>query len=177
MRRVLQGRTECKDLTPIVRALSLALVALAASAIVVAAPFQEAGAPRSTTGVANDDPAAALFTRMCVKCHEPARITALRRTRTEWDDVLNKMVERGATGTDEEFEKVYEYLLRHHGKLNINVATPEDISLIVGLAEKDAQAIAAYRKANGSFADLDAVKKVPGVDIKKLDARKDAIVF
>ena len=56
-------------------------------------------------------------------------------------------------------------------------ATPDEIATILGLSEKDAQAIVAYRKANGPFADFDAVKKVPDIDLKKLDEHKDAIAF
>ena len=58
------------------------------------------------------DPAAGLFAQMCSKCHDAARITAMRRTSTEWEDVINKMIEKGATGTEKDFETVYDYLLR-----------------------------------------------------------------
>ena len=43
--------------------------------------------------------------------------------------------------------------------------------------KKKRQALVEYRKANGPFADFDAVKKVPGLDLKKLDQQKDAIAF
>ena len=44
-------------------------------------------------------------------------------------------------------------------------------------ALKEAQAIVAYRKANGSFQDFEAVKRVPDIDVKKLDEHKDAVAF
>ena len=87
------------------------------------------------------------------------------------------MIEKGAIGSEREFETVYDYLLRHFGKTYINTSTADDLTSIVGLSKKDAEAIVAYRKANGSFADLDAVKKVPDIDVKKLDERKDAVAF
>ena len=36
---------------------------------------------------------------------------------------------------------------------------------------------AAYREKHGKFKTLDDLKKVPGVDAKKLDAKKDRIAF
>jgi DNA uptake protein ComE-like DNA-binding protein len=38
-------------------------------------------------------------------------------------------------------------------------------------------AIAEYRKANGNFKDIASLQKVPGVDAKKIEAKKDQIVF
>jgi DNA uptake protein ComE-like DNA-binding protein len=42
---------------------------------------------------------------------------------------------------------------------------------------KDAEALVAFRKANGNFADFDAVQKVPDIDVKTLEEHKDAIAF
>jgi competence ComEA-like helix-hairpin-helix protein len=159
-------------------AIGMATFALVASTLIVAAPFNQTAAPQPSSGAAEtDDPDAGLFIQMCVKCHEAARITALRRTKVEWEEIINKMIERGATGTEKDFETVYGYLLRNYGKLNINRATPDDITMILGLSEKDAQGIVAYRNSNGSFADFEAVKKVPDIDLKKLDEHKDAVTF
>ena len=154
--------------------LGFAICALVASTLMAAAPLGHPAAQQTTPA---DDPGAALFGQMCIKCHDAARITAMRRTGTEWEEILNKMIEKGATGTEKEFETVYAYVLRNFGKLNINAATADDIATILGLSEKDAEAIVAYRKANGPFADFDAVKKVPGIDLKKLDEQKDAVAF
>ena len=159
-------------------AIGIAAFALVASTLIAAAPFNQTAAQQPSSGASQtDDPDAGLFTQMCVKCHEAARITALRRTKVEWEEIINKMIERGATGSEQDFETVYGYLLRNYGKLNINRATADDIAMIVRLSEKDAKGIVAYREANGPFADFEAVKKVPDIDLKKLDEHKDAIAF
>jgi competence protein ComEA len=134
-------------------------------------------ATQSPAPAAADDPAAPLFAETCGKCHDAARITAMRRTSADWEDIIKKMIEKGAPGTEKDFEVVYDYLLRHYGKLSINQAPASEIVTIVGLTQKEADDIVAYRKSNGPFADLDALKKVPGIDGKKLDERKDAISF
>jgi competence ComEA-like helix-hairpin-helix protein len=158
--------------------LGIATFALVASTLIGAAPFNQTPAQQPPTGASEtEDPDAGHFVQMCVKCHEAARITALRRTKVEWEEIINKMIERGATGTEKDFETVYGYLLRNFGKLNINRATPDDIAMILSLSEKDAKGIVAYRDANGAFADFEAVKKVPGIDLKKLEEHKDAVTF
>ena len=50
-----------------------------------------------------DQAAAGAFQRVCSSCHDAQRILATRRTRTQWEEVIGKMIDRGATGTDEDF--------------------------------------------------------------------------
>jgi competence protein ComEA len=158
-------------------AVAVAATALVAATLHAAAPLPRPAAQQAAGAPVADDPDTALFNQMCSKCHDAARITAMRRTKTEWEEVINKMIEKGATGTEKEFENVYGYLLRNYGKLHINLATPDEITTILGLSDKDAQGIVTYRKSNGPFADLEAVRKVPEIDLKKLDEHKDAVAF
>jgi competence ComEA-like helix-hairpin-helix protein len=141
-----------------------------------AAPIQQ---PAVQQPAANPETDAAheLFLATCNRCHDAARITALRRTKTEWEEVINKMIERGATGSEEDFMTVFGYLRRHYGKVYINSANGDEITTTLGLSAKDADAVIAYRKANGNFADFDAVKKVPDIDVKTLEGHKDAVAF
>jgi competence protein ComEA len=155
--------------------LAIAACTLVLSTLIVAAPSNRAAAQQAQA--AADDPAAGVFTETCGKCHDGARITAMRRTSAEWEDIIKKMIEKGAPGTEKDFETVYDYLLRHYGKLNINTAPASEVVTILGLSQKEAEAVVAYRKSKGPFADLDAVKKVPEIDVKKIDERKDAIAF
>lgn len=166
----------------------LALVVVGAfwatSTLVMARPAlerggQDAAAPAAspTAGVDMDDPSAPLFVQTCIKCHDAARILATRRTRPEWQDIIQKMIEKGATGTGREFETVFDYLSRHYGKVFINDAEPIEIAKVLGFSADDAAAIVSYRETHGAFADLDAVKKVPGIDVKKLDGRDAVVAF
>jgi competence ComEA-like helix-hairpin-helix protein len=158
-------------------ALGVAACALVVSTLSAATPVRSHVVPQQANGGTPEDPAAPLFNRMCSNCHDAVRVTSMRRTRTDWEDVLNKMIQEGATGTEKDFETVFDYLQRNYGKVYINRAQADEIALVTGLTKKDAEAIVAYRKANGDFANLDAVKKVPDIDAKKLDDRKDAIAF
>jgi competence protein ComEA len=157
-------------------AIGVAACGLVASTLIAAAPAGQAAPPQAPPAVA-EDAATPVFTETCGKCHDAARIVAMRRTSAEWEDIIKKMIEKGAPGSEKDFETVYDYLLRHYGKVFINTATPGEIVTIVGLSEKDAKAIVAYRESKGPFADFEAVKKVPEIDLKKLDERKDAVAF
>ena len=156
--------------------IGLAACALIASTLMAAAPSSQAAAQQQA-GSPADDPDAELFSQMCSRCHDGARITAMRRTKSEWEQVLTKMITMGATGSEDDFQTVFGYLRRHHGKVYINTAAPDEITTSLGLSTKDADAIIAYRKANGSFQDFEAVKKVPDLDVKTLEEHKDAVAF
>jgi competence protein ComEA len=145
-------------------------------AVASAAPVQQPAAQQPAAS-AETDPAHELFLATCNRCHDAARITALRRTKVEWEEVINKMIERGATGSEDDFMTVFGYLRRHYGKVYINTAGSEEMTATLGLSNKDAEAILSYRKAHGSFADFDAVKKVPEIDVKTLEGHKDAVAF
>jgi competence protein ComEA len=122
-------------------------------------------------------PQSEAFNRVCSSCHDAERILSNRRTRTQWQEVIEKMVERGAEGTDADFTAVEEYLIHNFGRVNINKALPKDIAAVLDLSPKDAEAIVAFRKTSGDFADFDALCKVPGIDLEKLKKARDGISF
>ncbi len=124
-----------------------------------------------------DDQAAVAFKRVCATCHDAERILSTRRTRTQWEEVIDKMIERGAAGTDEDFTAAEQYLLRVSGRVNVNRALSNDIIDVLGLSQKDADAILEYRKSNGEFKDFDELCKVPGIDLEKLKQGRDAVSF
>jgi competence ComEA-like helix-hairpin-helix protein len=146
------------------------------------ATLQSAAGPRVFVEVRvqeqhTDDAGTALLARMCSGCHESARIVEKRRTRSDWQQVLLKMIEQGAEGSEKDFEALFAYLLAAYGQIYINQAAPDEMVAVLGLTPSEAEAIAKYRAANGSFADFDAVLKVPGVSASTLERHKASILF
>ncbi len=124
-----------------------------------------------------DGPGKAAVQKVCTDCHGLATVIGVRRTRDDWDKTIDEMTSRGATGTDEEFDTILAYLSKYFGKVNVNKAKPEEIQEIVGLSTADAEAIVRYRAANGDFKDMGDLRKIPNIDAKKLEERKDRIAF
>jgi competence protein ComEA len=150
-----------------------AVVAVVACAVTVALFGISAGARQQPA----DEQAAALFTTTCTKCHTPDRVLSARKTRTQWEETIDKMTKFGASATDEDFSTILDYVLRHCGKVNVNKAPARDLTLVLGLSTEQGAAIVAYRKANGDFADIDALTKVPGLDAEHLQKNKDSIAY
>jgi competence ComEA-like helix-hairpin-helix protein len=118
------------------------------------------------------------FTRNCIKCHPADRITGSRRTRTQWEEVMTTMqTARGAVITDEDWDVIQTYLVKHYGRVNVNRATADDLVEVLGVTPETAAVIVKYRKEHGEFVDYDAFAKVPGLDLEKLEKLRDAISF
>ncbi len=120
--------------------------------------------------------------RVCAPCHEPNRVAAYRLTREGWQATVADMKWRGAQGTDEELALIVEYLTANFlgeaaPKLNMNRATAIELESVLSLLRKEAAAVLAYREKSGGFKSIEDLRKVPGLDFKKVQARKDRIIF
>lgn len=121
--------------------------------------------------------AEATLERVCIACHPFENITKTRRTPREWSDQVTNMAQRGAPGSDPDFALVRKYLTRYYGIVRVNSATAEELSAVLGLPLKVAQAIVDYRTANGKFTGIAALEKVAGIDKAKLEEQPEAILF
>jgi competence protein ComEA len=128
-----------------------------------------------------DGPGKAELQKVCGACHQAERSTAVRLTREGWEGVISDMIARGAKGTDEEFVAIVDYLAKHFlgeaaRPLNINRANNIELESVAGLTRKEAAALLKWLDEVGVCKSLDELKKVPGLDFKKIEARKDFIV-
>jgi competence ComEA-like helix-hairpin-helix protein len=117
------------------------------------------------------------FTKVCVRCHPAEKIVEGRRYPEQWDQVIEQMVARGSTGTDAEYDVIYDYLVAQYGRVAINTAPADEIAQVLHLEQSVADAIVQYRTNAGKFADFDALAAVPGVPVAALEKLREAIVF
>ena len=118
--------------------------------------------------------------RVCSSCHSPDNVIANGQDRAGWENTISKMAGIGAVGTDEEFTEILDYLVKNfpeNAPINVNKATAAQLASGLGLTTAEAEAVIEYRKKNGDFKTIDDLRKVPDLDAKKLDAKKDRLAF
>jgi competence protein ComEA len=128
-----------------------------------------------------DGPGKDVTVRMCGICHEARRAASVRLTVDGWAAVIDSMIKRGAKGSEQDAAVVLDYLSTHFlgeaaQPVNVNTAPQIDLELVAGLLRSEARAVVEYREKNGPFKTLDDMKKVPGLDFKKIDSKRDFIV-
>jgi competence protein ComEA len=120
--------------------------------------------------------------RMCSGCHEFERSISLRQDRDGWKATINKMLSFGAQSTDEEFTAVLEYLSTNFPaevapRLNVNTAKAIDFESRLSLKRSEAAAVIQYRDKHGNFKSIEDLKRVPGIDAGKVEAKRNILVF
>jgi len=58
----------------------------------------------------------ATVVRICSKCHGLDRFASARKSREDWESILDRMGEAGLKMSDEEYDTVLNYLSKHLGR-------------------------------------------------------------
>jgi competence protein ComEA len=129
-----------------------------------------------------EGPGKAETQKLCSGCHEIERSIAPRQDRAGWEQSVAKMVAFGMKASEAELSTVLDYLVKHYPaeavpRININKAKAIELESGLSLKRSQAAAVVAYREKNGAFKSLDDLKKVPGVDFTKFEAKKDRLIF
>lgn len=117
-----------------------------------------------------------VFAAVCGACLTVGMVSDMR-SEDEWVETVECMVSTGAKGSEEQLEAVMRFLLRTLTKVNVNTAIAEQLPLVLDISEGAAKAVVKYRGEHGSFKTIDDLKKVPGIDPRKLEARKNRVAF
>lgn len=148
---------------------------------VLTAVVQASYAQNSTTTLP-DGPGKQTTIAVCGKCHSPDRAAALHQTRRAWQSTIAQMVSMGANASDDQLDTILDYLSKNFPPLpptpvNINTADPVELESSLLLLKSEARAVIQYRTEHGPFKSLDDLRKVPGLDFKKIEDSKVRIVF
>lgn len=151
-------------------ALSLRLLVFAAALAAAALPSSAEGLP--------DGPGKNLVEAICSECHTTERIATQQLTRPQWADKVLEMLQEAPDVKQSERDKIVEYLAKNFpARAKVNQAAAKELEVTLEIPPESALAIVSYRQTNGSFKTLDDLKKVPGVDTAKLDAKREIIDF
>jgi competence ComEA-like helix-hairpin-helix protein len=118
----------------------------------------------------------AVLQKVCSTCHAMDEVTT-RRSRSQWEDLLYKMIDLGAKGTDQEFRTILNYLAGEHGRVNVNRGSASELSTVLGLTKQQAASVVAHRREHGKFENFDAFSQTPGIDAGRLESLRDAISY
>ena len=129
-----------------------------------------------------DGPGRDDVTKVCGTCHPATTAASVRLTRDGWQMKIADMVSRGAMATDDELAAILEYLATHflgeaNELLNVNTATTVQLESVLELLRRESSAFVEYREKVKGFKSLDDLKNIPGVPFKKIEEKKDRIMF
>src|SRR5579872_3958004 len=143
--------------------------------LVLATALTAAAIPSNAEGLP-DGPGKNLVEAICSDCHTTERIADQHLTKTQWADKVLEMLQEAPDVKQSERDTIVEYLAKNFPpRAIVNKASAKELQAILEISPESATAVVNYRQQNGSFKTLDDLKKVPGVDAAKLDAKRDVI--
>jgi competence protein ComEA len=113
---------------------------------------------------------------VCAHCHTLQIVTDTPRSFEEWHDTVQAMVDRGASGTDEQFDDVMDYLHRTMTTINVNTADAGELEIVLNVPKTVAEAVVA-RRATQKFTGVADLKSISGIDAAVVDAKARVIFF
>lgn len=69
----------------------------------------------ATVSVSADAEGKAILDKSCSSCHGVAASLDRRRSATEWDAIVQRMIDKGAVVAAPDVPKLTAYLVKHHG--------------------------------------------------------------
>jgi competence protein ComEA len=145
--------------------------------LVLATTLAAAARPSNAEGLP-DGPDKGLVEAICSECHTTERIATQQLTKPQWADKVLEMLQEAPDVKQSERDRIVEYLAKYFpARASVNKASAKELQAILEISPESAASIVGYRQKNGSFKTLDDLKKVPGVDPARLDAKREIIDF
>ncbi len=129
-----------------------------------------------------EGPGKELTEKHCAQCHDLAKATSVRQDTNGWGATISKMTALGLKASDADLLTIRDYLAKNFPPeelppVNVNKARAIQLESRLTLKRSESAAIIRYRKEHGDFKSIDDLKKVPGLDFAKIEAKKDRLVF
>jgi competence ComEA-like helix-hairpin-helix protein len=127
----------------------------------------------------DEDTGKKTFQKVCLDCHGGEMVRGSGRTKAGWQATVDEMVQKGARANDDEIETIVEYLAETFPppKININTISASDLRFDLEFSGKAAAALVAYREKHGKIKTLEELESIPDVEVAKIEAKKDRLVF
>jgi len=117
------------------------------------------------------------YESVCGACHGADIVVGSQGTKARWEETVDSMKNRGASGSEDDFKTVTAYLAKYFGmSVNMNTAAPAELETELGLSKAEIDAIVKARTA-AKIANYDALVKVDGVNAKTMVLLKSRLKF
>lgn len=90
-----------------------ALAAVSAVALAALAPCAHAQTANAASSALPGGAGRDIVVRACTSCHQADKITAVGHTPDQWDQIIGKMIDKGARASDAEQDQILNYLASH----------------------------------------------------------------
>jgi len=114
---------------------------------------------------------------VCGACHGVDLLASQRATKEGWGYIVDDMVSRGASASNEQIQQIKDYLAKAFGQVNANKGTSAELAQVLEITKDQADAIVKYRTDHGNFKTLADLKKIPELASANLDMKKDRLVY
>jgi hypothetical protein len=110
---------------------------------------------------------------VCTRCHAASQFLTTPRSDGRWEQVFAEMSDRGATGTDDQLNRVVSYFQKNLTVINVNTSPPDELGPTLQVGDSVVAAIVA-RRTEKKFTGIDDLAGMTGVDrtvLEKLSAK------
>jgi DNA uptake protein ComE-like DNA-binding protein len=110
-------------------------------------------------------------TVVCTRCHASSQFLSTPRSSARWEETYGQMSRLGATGSDEQLNRVVAYFQKNLTIINVNTSPAEELGPTLQVSDDAVEAILA-RRVKRPFASIADLATVPGVDRGVLETLK-----
>ena len=125
-----------------------------------------------------DVPGKATVQKVCGSCHGAEVVLGRPHSEDSWADIVTKMVQRGAKGSEEELYEVVQYFaanIKALPPIKVNTANPKELEVYLNLNEKEVTDMFKERQ-KAPFKSIQDLKRVAGIE-EKVRAQQHRIEF
>lgn len=128
------------------------------------------------TAASAETPAQAIK-KVCAACHNLEIVMDTPRDYNSWHDTVQAMIDHGASGSQEDYALVMQFLFSNMTTLDVNTADPEALGVVLHATPDQVTAIIA-RRAKKPFKNLpDLLSAVPGLNRSLLTGKQRMLFF
>jgi len=121
----------------------------------------------------NDPEDSQAVAAVCTVCHAGSQFLTTPRSSGRWHQVFDEMAGYGATGTDDQLNRVVNYFDKNLTVINVNTSPGDDLETTLQISDNVVAAIMA-RRMEHAFVGINDLSKIPGIDrsvLEKLNAK------